>query len=228
MRNVRRHVKGIVFDLDETLVNRRDSLSAYSVKLLSAFSESVVVPEHAFTAEFHRLDGNGRVPRDRFFSEVASELFENVSPLEIKRHFETTAWLEPQLFDGVLDLLRALRADGWRMGIVTNGGVPTQSAKISNSGLVDLIDEYVISSAFGMKKPAPEIFNRVSELLGINPYESWFIGDDPRADIWGAKQIGFQTCWVERYSPWPPGLSRCYDERVSDTGEFLEVIKRAV
>ena len=151
-----------------------------------------------------------------------------MSQSDIKRHLETTAWTEPQLFDGVLDLLRALRADGWRIGIVTNGGVPMQAAKIRNSGLIDLIDAHVISSAFGIKKPAPEIFSHASELLGIDPEESWFVGDDPRADIWGAKQIGFQTCWVERYSSWPADLSRCYDEGVSDTSEFLEVVRRAV
>jgi putative hydrolase of the HAD superfamily len=222
------NMKGIVFDLDETLVDRRGSLDSYSQKLFSAFSESVVVPLDEFVAEFHRLDGNGRVPRDEFFAALAAALFRNVPTHRIKEHFEATAWLQPRLFGGIVDVLQALRAEGWRVGIVTNGGVPAQTAKIENSGLSNLIDSHVISAAFGSKKPAPEIFRHVIELLRIDPDQSWFVGDDPRADIWGAKQIGFQTCWVERYSVWPADLPRCYDARVTDTADILGVVARAV
>ncbi len=219
-------MKGVVFDLDETLVDRRGSLNTYSERLFGDFSGSVVVPERQFTAEFHRLDGNGRVSRDEFFASLSSVLLRDVPMLRIKEHFEATAWLEPVLFEGIVDVLQALRAQGWRIGIVTNGGVPAQSAKIKNSGLFNLIDDSVISSAFGMKKPAAEIFNHVTALLRIDPEQSWFVGDDPRADIWGAKQIGFQTCWVERYSAWPADLPRCYDARIADTSDCLGIMAR--
>jgi len=131
------------------------------------------------------------------------------------------------LFEGVVDLLVTLRAKGWRIGIVTNGGVASQSAKIENSGLADLIDGSVISSAFGFKKPAPEIFRHMIEKLGIDPNRSWFVGDDPRADMFGARRVGFRTCWVERYSAWPADLPRCYDARIRDTVGCLQVLTHA-
>lgn len=186
-------MKGIVFDLDETLVDRRGSLDVYARRLNEAFYESASARGDAFVAEFHRLDGNGRVPRDEFFERLSAKLFKDVTAAQIKAHFEATAWTNPILFDGVRDLLRSIRARNWRIGIVTNGGVPAQSAKIANSGLADLIDASVISAAFGMKKPAPEIFNHIAEQLQVNPAQSWFVGDDPRADIWGAGQVGFKT-----------------------------------
>lgn len=220
-------MKGVVFDLDETLVDRRGSLGLYAQKLFSDFSASVAVPRAQFAAEFHRLDGNGRVPRDEFFAALAAALFRNVSMRSIKEHFEAIAWLEPRLFDGTVDVLQHLRAGGWRIGIVTNGGVPAQTAKIENSGLSTLIDSRVISAAVGMRKPAPEIFRHAIEMLGIDPRQSWFVGDDPRADVWGAKQIGFRTCWIERYSAWPEDLPRCYDAHIADTAECLGVIANA-
>ena len=82
----------------------------------------------------------------------------------------------------------------------------------------------MISAAFGMKKPAPEIFRHIIERLQIDPERSWFVGDDPRADICGARQVGFRTCWVERYSPWPTGVLRCYDARVGDTVDCLGIV----
>ena len=221
-------MKAVVFDLDETLVDRRGSLDAYSKKLHSAFADSVVVPEALFTTEFHRLDGNGRVPRDEFFEALSRNLFVNVPAKHVKEHFEATAWTTPRLFDGVLDLLTSLRAQDWRIGIITNGGVPSQSAKINNSGLGELIDVSVISAAFGVKKPAPEIFRHLTDALQIEPRQSWFVGDDPVADIWGAKQVGLRTCWVERYAAWPADLPRCYDARINKTVDCLAVIARVV
>ncbi len=219
-------MKGIVFDLDETLVDRRGSLDVYALRLNEAFAESAAEHGDAFVAEFHRLDGNGRVPRDEFFERLSSVLFRHVTAAQIKAHFEATAWTKPILFDGVRELLRSIRARDWRIGIVTNGGVPAQSAKIANSGLSDLIDAAVISAAFGMKKPAPEIFHHIAGQLQIDPAQSWFVGDDPRADIWGAGQVGFKTCWIERHSAWPDDLERRYDARIAATSDCWEVITR--
>jgi putative hydrolase of the HAD superfamily len=221
-------MQGVVFDLDETLVDRRGSLDVYSKRLHSAFADSVVVPEGQFTTEFHRLDGNGRVPRDEFFEALSSALFRSTPAKRIREHFEATAWMEPRLFDGIVDLLQALRARDWRIGIITNGGVQSQSAKIENSGLAELIDGSVISAAFGSKKPAPEIFRHMIESLAIDPVQSWFVGDDPKADVWGAKQVGFRTCWVERYSVWPADLPRCYDAHIDDTVDCWGLIAREI
>jgi putative hydrolase of the HAD superfamily len=167
------------------------------------------------------------VPRDDFFASLAKELFQDISADQVREHFETAAWLRPRLFAGIDDLLKSLRADGWRLGIITNGGVPAQSAKITGSGLSELVDGYVISSAFGAKKPAAEIFQHMLRSLAIDPAHSWYIGDHPREDIWGAKQVGFHTCWVERYIAWPPDLPRCYDARIEYTPDCLNAIAHA-
>ena len=145
-------MKGVVFDLDETLVDRRGTLDIYSKKLFSNFSDSAVLPQSDFTAAFHRLDNNGRIPRDEFFEAIAATLFQDVPSLRIKKHFEATAWLDPLLFNGILDLLASLRDQGLQIGVITNGGVSSQSAKLGNSGLSKLVDAYVISAAFGLKK----------------------------------------------------------------------------
>ncbi len=98
-------MKGVVFDLDETLVDRRGSLSAYARRLNEAFADATVAAGDLFVSEFHRLDGNGRVPRDEFFERLSAVLFKDVSAARIKEHFETTAWMQPFLFDRVPDLL---------------------------------------------------------------------------------------------------------------------------
>lgn len=108
------------------------------------------MPEAQFIVQFHSLDGNGRVPRDAFFAALATHLFRNCHAQTIKAHFESIAWVKPALFDGTIDLLQSIRTRGWRIGIITKGSVPSQTAKIRNSGLSERIDGFVISAAFGL------------------------------------------------------------------------------
>ena len=218
-------MKGVVFDLDETLVDRRTSLDAYARRLYDEFRASIALEEADFVVRFHELDGFGRIPRERFFDTLSAAAFADVSSAQIAEHFAVHAWRSPRLFDGVPALLQELRVSGWRIGIVTNGGVPSQSAKIDNSGLSEWIDHVVISAAFGAKKPDPAIFRHMIDRLGIDPAQSWFVGDDPRADIHGARQVGFRTIWVERHSTWPDDLQRCYDARVTQTHRAREYIR---
>ena len=218
-------VKGVVFDLDETLVDRRTSLDAYARQLYDDFRASTALGQADFVTRFHDLDGFGRVPRAQFFDALSAKTFAGITSAQIAEHFAANAWRTPLLFDGVVVLLQDLRRSGWRIGIVTNGGVASQSAKIDNSGLAALIDHAVISAAFGVKKPEPAIFRHALDQLGIRPAESWFIGDDPRADIQGARNVGFKTIWVERYSPWPDDLARCYDAHITQVRRARDHIR---
>ena len=215
-------MKGILFDLDETLIDRRRSLDRYARALRGAYSGRLA--EDEFVAHFHRLDGAGRVPRRQFFERIARELFDDATADAIEAHFYTHAWRAPLLHDGMAAILQNVRARGWRSGIITNGGVVAQSAKIDNSGLRASVDGAVISDAFGVKKPDPTIFRSLIDALGIDPAQSWFVGDDPRADVWGAKQVGLRACWIERYAAWPDELPRCYDVRVTNAEQLRAVL----
>ena len=220
-------MRGVVFDLDETLLDRRGSIDSYAKQLHTDLAKFVVMPRAAYLEAFHRLDDYGRAPRELFFQELASQLFADVSPRELQSHFEAKAWRAPRLFPHVNDVLRRLRGEGWQIGIVTNGGVASQGQKIANSGLSPLVHCIVISAALGSRKPDRAIFEHAAMQLGINPTQSWFVGDDPRSDVWGAKQFGFRAIWVERYLPWPADLPRCYDARIDDTAEIFKVLAGA-
>jgi len=215
-------VKGILFDLDETLIDRRRSLDRYARELRTRLGSRFA--EDEFVVRFHRLDGAGRVPRREFFEAIARELFDGATADAIEAHFYTHAWRAPLLHDGMAAILRDVRARGWRSGIITNGGVVAQSAKIDNGGLRAAVDGAVISDAFGVKKPEPAIFRHLIETLGIDPAQSWFVGDDPTADVWGAKQVGLRACWIERHAAWPDALPRCYDARVTDAEQLRAVL----
>jgi putative hydrolase of the HAD superfamily len=217
-------MKAIVFDLDETLIDRKGSLNFYAVKLRTDFQGFTDISESDFVALFHKLDGNGRVVREHFFELLAKNVFKGLSSVKIADHFAENAWVAPRLFPDIPELLTSLREKGWKIGVITNGRVYNQSEKLKNSGLINQVDASVISESFGRKKPDRSIYEHLIAQLNIDPNQSWFIGDDPKADIWGAKQLGFKTIWVERHLIWPDDLPHCYDARVTETAEAAKII----
>lgn len=67
--------------------------------------------------------------------------------------------------------------------------------------------------ALGVAKPDPRAFHAVAETVGI-PTERWlYIGDDPHADVVGARSAGMTTAWVHRHEKrWPEGVERAHHE----------------
>jgi len=51
----------------------------------------------------------------------------------------------------------------------------------------------VYSGDVGVRKPAPEIFLRALEELGVDPLGAMFVGDRLDADVQGAARVGMTT-----------------------------------
>ena len=91
-------------------------------------------------------------------------------------------------------------------GIVTNGS-PNQHAKCRAAGLDKLAPFIIISEEAGYRKPDPRIFRDALEAMGLStPEQVMFIGDNPLADIDGAKRFGMKAAWVRRGRQYPVDL----------------------
>jgi HAD superfamily hydrolase (TIGR01662 family) len=128
-----------------------------------------------------------------------------ISANELVIDFRENAWLGCSrfVFPEAADVLRQLRERGYKLGIVTNGPAISQRIKAVESGMAALVDITLISGEEGVEKPAPEIFLRAAEKLGVDAPECAFIGDNPLTDIRGAYQAGMMTVWLDGYCPWP-------------------------
>jgi putative hydrolase of the HAD superfamily len=60
----------------------------------------------------------------------------------------------------------------------------------------------VISEEAGVAKPSPEIFMRALNLLGAQPSETLFVGDNPVADVVGAQSAGIPAVWLRNARTW--------------------------
>lgn len=108
-------------------------------------------------------------------------------------HYPREFVLEP----AAAERLAALRAAGWKLGIVTNGGTSMQAAKINQVRLHDYVDVVCISEAEGVRKPDRAIFARAAEKLGVElGPRGWMVGDTLGADISGGIAAGLRTIWL--------------------------------
>jgi putative hydrolase of the HAD superfamily len=208
---------GVLFDLDETLIDRTATVRRYAAQFFSEHSKRIGLDESGFIRRFMTLDGNGYVARPVFFASVAAE-FPGVgmNAGDIETHYSGAAWSSPVVIEGARAGLRALGRAGVPLGIVSNGGSANQRRKLENTGLGVLVDSVFISEEVGVKKPAAEIFMAASEALDIEPRSSWFVGDHPLLDIRASHEQGFRAIWVRRSTPWPAEVSPCYELAADD------------
>jgi putative hydrolase of the HAD superfamily len=97
---------------------------------------------------------------------------------------------------GALDLLRALRDGGKKLGMVTNGLSETHREKIALLRMGELFDAFFIADEVGMIKPDPLLFAHACTVLGSAPARSAMIGDRYDRDIRGAREAGLYTIWL--------------------------------
>ncbi len=102
------------------------------------------------------------------------------------------------LFDETLEVLEALRNQGYRMAIVSNGMYQESAAKQFG---IDIYFDYVIGSMHvGVRKPMPQIFRMALSSLDVLPGEAVMVGDDWHADIMGARGVGIEGIHINRSS----------------------------
>ena len=111
---------------------------------------------------------------------------------------------EPDLYvsHDVLDTLQALRRDGWRIAILTNGLPKAQAAKVRALGLSPLVDHVIYANDYAAGgKPAPEPFLEALRRLRVAPHHAVMVGDDSVNDIEGARAVGMRTVLLSRREP---------------------------
>ena len=85
-------------------------------------------------------------------------------------------------------VLAQLRADGWRLGILTNGLPATQRAKVEALGLESRVDAVLYAEEHAPGgKPSRAAFVAALNALGVPSERVVFIGDDLVNDIQGAR-----------------------------------------
>jgi putative hydrolase of the HAD superfamily len=100
-----------------------------------------------------------------------------------------------EVFPEVPEVLAELKAAGWKHIILSNNH-PDLEQVVQVLNLRPYFEEIVTSAAVGYEKPRAEIFEWARRLAGADFSRSWMVGDNPRADIYGAERAGLPNILV--------------------------------
>jgi len=104
----------------------------------------------------------------------------------------------PVLMEDARELLHGLAKD-YRLGLICNTGTSPGSTLrhfLRKEGILTCFSYLLFSNEVGIAKPNPKVFEMVLRALEIkDPGQAVHIGDDPRSDINGAKQVGMKAIW---------------------------------
>jgi len=105
------------------------------------------------------------------------------------------------LIDDAAEVLALIRDAGIGIGLLSNTIFPEKFHKLEleRFGISDYFDFTIFSSAVGIRKPAPAIFENAKRSAGCPADRILFVGDRPDIDIAGADAAGFATVW--KYHP---------------------------
>jgi HAD superfamily hydrolase (TIGR01662 family) len=129
--------------------------------------------------------------------EILTELGIHLSSVEaaecLRRHYrwcDETAVLYPE----VLDTLRYLRAQGLKLGLISNSIWPAEchDPTLARLGVRDLLAVRLYTADAGYQKPHPAIFQEALRRLGVRADEAAFVGDRLTSDVGGAQSVGMK------------------------------------
>jgi putative hydrolase of the HAD superfamily len=188
----------LLLDLDNTVADRDAAFRHWMAAMLPAAPGDVGQARAFLVAQ----DADGFRPRGEFLTAVRESfgLTATVDQLLADYRAVTLAGF-PAISAGVRDRLDAMRRDGWKVAVVTNGESGVQEATLERIGLAALIDACVVSGAVGVRKPDPRIFELASERCGESLDGAWMVGDG-EVDVLGADRVGVRSVWLTRGRRW--------------------------
>lgn len=122
------------------------------------------------------------------------ELLHEVAELE---HEALLLRIEPETYE----VLEKLRADGYKLGLVSNVWMVPEflHRDLEKLKIRHLLDGVSFSSEVGVRKPRPQIFEHCLQQVGVTAGESVFVGDRLVDDIAGAHALGMRAVLTRQY-----------------------------
>lgn len=207
--NDARDIKGIVFDLDDTLYSEKQYVKS-GYKKIAEYLEDEIAEKYLWN---YFLEGENAI--DKYLKEVGREELKSDCLNVYRNHIP-----QINLYRGVCDLIQKLKMKKIKIGIITDGRVEGQKNKIQALGLEELVDDIIITDELGgvqFRKPN-DISFRIMQCRWKIPFEQMvYVGDNLMKDFQAPRQLGMKSIWLKNQN----GL---YNHKEEFNGKLVKMI----
>ena len=131
------------------------------------------------------------------------------------------------VFPDVIPALDAMLDAGLRLAVVSNWGWHAPEL-LQTLELARHFEVMSISARVGYQKPHAAIFEHALELLDVQPDQAIHVGDDPEADVVGARGVGIEPVLIDRKgridTPLGDGTETGTVPTIHDFGDLLDLL----
>lgn len=186
------NIDAVIFDIDGTLVDSMHVWTDIDVIFLEKYH--LEEPEN-----FHEgMEGKSYSETAQYFLDLFPELPHTKQELEDEWHemaFEIYT-KELQLKKGAYDFIVDMHKAGIKLGIATSNSRDLAEGLLMNTGVWQYLDAVWTSDEAKAGKPAPDVYLKVAESLGVKPERCLVFEDVPNGILAGIN-AGMKVCAVE-------------------------------
>ena len=211
------NVKAVIFDLDGTLVDSMWMWKQIDIDYLERFGQDV--PEDLQDS----IEGMSFTETAEYFKK-RFDIPDSVD--QIKSDWNAMAWdlyaNRVPLKEGVAEFLELLRQKEIKMGIATSNSRELVELVTKNNEIHSYFQTIRTSCDVNKGKPAPDIYLKVAEDLGVDPKDC-LVFEDVVQGIMAGKNAGMTVCAVkDEYSEKQASEKRqCSDYYIDSYVELL-------
>ncbi|MFP4660949.1 MAG: HAD family hydrolase [Halanaerobiales bacterium] len=222
----------IIFDLDNTLIDRQLAYQKYAATLVDEFLvvDDDIEKERTIN-DLIESDQNGYRSKTEFYQEMLDKYTwkEEKDISELLDFWHSEFHKMTSLKPGALEVIKYIKSkqkdnSELKLGLITNGSIYSQNAKIDHTGIRDYFDTIIVSGTVKINKPDKRIFDMALRELNISAGKSFYIGDHPEKDILGAENAGITGIWMKHFYSWPKDQKEP-EYTVNDHYELMDLLR---
>lgn len=183
-------IRAIIFDLDGTLLYSLEDLTDSVNYIMAKYNFKQYSIE-----EVREAIGNGvRLLMERITpDDISEETFEQCLA-DFKEYYSQNMYNKTKPYDGVMDMLTQLRADGYKIAVLSNK-FDTAVKELCDKYFGELVDLAVGQKEGVGEKPDPAGVFEIAKELSVPVEECIFVGDS-EVDIQTANNAGIDCISV--------------------------------
>ncbi len=188
------NIKGVIFDLDGTLVDSMGVWAKIDVDYLNNLGYDVPpnLKEEITHLSFNEV---AKYFRNRFNIEDSEEKIMETWHNMAYKEYEKNIKLKP----GAKEFLKSLKDSKIKIGLATSNSYPLLEVSLKSNDIFDLFDSITITNEVSRGKNFPDVYLLAAERLGLEPSEC-AVFEDILPAIKGALSAGMKVFAVEDYT----------------------------